>query len=121
MKIYVAHSRTINFIDDLYNPIINSQKLKEYSFYFSHSDNTKETNNNYNFYKQFDLIIAEVSQPSTGLGIELGWTNILQIPILCIYKKGSKITNSLNTVTNKYIEYINDEDLVDKIHEFLNK
>lgn len=119
MNIYVAHSIIINYIDDLYNPIKNFHKIVEHNFYFPH-DKNNERCNGYTFYKQFDLILAEVSEPSTGLGIELGWANILQIPILCIYKRGSKITSSLKAVTDQYIEYENSEDLLNKLFEYIN-
>lgn len=118
LQIYLAHSRTVDYINDLYSPIKNSQKLREYTFYLPH-DNNRENYNDYNFYKQFNLILAEVSEPSTGLGIELGWANMLQIPIVCIYKKGTKITASLSAVTNEYIEYSSSEELVNKLYEYI--
>lgn len=35
--------------------------------------------------KTCDLMIAEVSLPATGLGIELGWAKAFKVPILCMY------------------------------------
>jgi nucleoside 2-deoxyribosyltransferase len=119
LKIYLAHSRIINFIDDLYDPIKGSQDLKKHDFYLPH-DNNRESCNDYDFYRQFDLIIAEVSEPSTGLGIELGWANTLKIPILCIYKKGKKVTGSLKSITNDYIEYTSNQDLINNICVYID-
>jgi len=37
-----------------------------------------------------DLMIAEVSESATGLGIELGWADNYEVPIICVYRNGSK-------------------------------
>ena len=39
-----------------------------------------------------DLVIGKVSFPSTSQGIELGWANIWQIPIVCIYQSGKNFS-----------------------------
>ena len=31
-----------------------------------------------------DIVVAEVTDPSHGVGIELGWAILRKIPILCI-------------------------------------
>ncbi|MDX9786096.1 MAG: nucleoside 2-deoxyribosyltransferase [Desulfobacterales bacterium] len=33
-----------------------------------------------------DLVVAEVSIPSLGVGYELGWATALQKPVLCLYR-----------------------------------
>jgi 2'-deoxynucleoside 5'-phosphate N-hydrolase len=33
-----------------------------------------------------DLVIAEVTTPSLGVGYELGWATILGKPVLCLYR-----------------------------------
>lgn len=110
MKIYVGHSTNMNFIDELYIPIRELEKEKGNSFILPHekdltSSNTRE------FYSTIDLFIAEVSFPSTGLGIELGWAYDSGIPIYCIYKKSCKYSNSLRSVTDKFLEYETIDDL----------
>lgn len=70
--------------------------------------------------ENYDLVIAEVSLPTTGLGIELGWADYSNTPILCIYEKGSKFSSSLKFITNNFIEYDNSKDLIEKINNFLN-
>ncbi len=57
--------------------------------------------------EKYDLVIAEVSLPATGLGIELGWADYSNTPILCIYEKGSKFSSFLKFITNNFIEYDN--------------
>lgn len=69
--------------------------------------------------KNCDIVLAEVSLPATGLGIELGRASTYSIPIVCISKVGVKISDSLKFITKNFIEYSNSEDLIEKIHTFL--
>lgn len=69
---------------------------------------------------KYDLIIAEVSLPATGQGIELGWADYAKTSILCIYKKGVQISSSLKFITNDFIEYENDIDMINKIDNYIN-
>jgi len=35
---------------------------------------------------QCDLVVAEVTTPSLGVGYELGWATALKKPVLCLYR-----------------------------------
>lgn len=116
MNIYVCHSMSYDFKNDLYNPLRNSTLNKKYNIIFPHEVNNRQFFSKKLFQsKKCDLIIAEVSFPSTGEGIELGWADSLQIPISCIYKKDSKLSSALRMLTNKFIEYENSSDLIQKL------
>ncbi len=115
MKIYVAHSRNFDFTKELYEPIQNSSLIKEHTFIFPHSENDEPFSSKELFQNGCDLIIAEVSYPATGLGIELGWADILKVPVICIYKKDSKVSGSLKVITDKFVEYSGTEDLIAKL------
>jgi hypothetical protein len=56
--------------------------------------------------------LAEISSPSTGQGIELGWAEAFNIPIVCVYKSGAKISDSLKYVSDKFFEYHAPEELI---------
>ena len=118
MKIYISHSSSYDYINEIYNPIIKSDLSKTNIFFFPHENkytNTKDS------ISSSDLVIAEVSRPSTGQGIEIGWASYSNTPILCIYKKGAEISSSLKFITNHFIEYEDAKDMLEKIKEFLNK
>ena len=121
MKIYIAHSRNFDFQKELYNPIKNSPISKEHTFVFPHEESGEPFNSKELFQKGCDLIIAEVSHPSTSLGIELGWADMLNVPIACIYRKNYKISGSLKAVTKIFLEYSDTEDLINKIKEAILK
>lgn len=103
MKIFVSHSREIDFINDLYNPITNSDLAKEHQFYFPH-DNNKSVNTK-DIIRNSDLVLAEVSKPATGQGIELGWAESFGVPIICISREGEKTSGSLKYLTDKFGTY----------------
>jgi hypothetical protein len=121
MKIYLAHSISYDFLNELYNPIKNSALSQEHDFVFPHDKNNKLFPSKEFFKNNCDLVIAEGSHPSTGMGIELGWANMLNLPIICVYKKGSKVSNSLKAVTDTFLEYANADELVAKIAEVISK
>lgn len=117
MKIYFGHSKSFNFKKELYDPVRNSKLNKQHEIIFPHE--TEEFINSKDIIKNCDLMIAEVTYPATGLGIELGWSEILKTPVLCVYKKGSKISGSLKGVTGDFIEYSNYSDLIKKLENYL--
>lgn len=115
MKVYLSHSKKMDYINELYNPIKEAFFLNRYDFYFPHEKSSKSFNG-FDYYKQFGVIIAEVSQTGTGIGIELGFAYSLNIPIICFYKKGTKYANSLKSVTDKFFEYDSIEDFLFKLY-----
>lgn len=120
MKIYFGHSREFDFKEELYKPIRNSDFNSSYDIIFPHEVNEKITDFvSKDVIKNCDLMIAEISHKSTGLGIELGWADLFGRPILCIYKKNTKVSESLKVITDNFIEYDNSDDLIIKLGKFL--
>lgn len=117
MKIYISHSSKYDYKNKIYNPIKQSNLVRENTLFFPHDDNkivnTKEMIANY------DLVIAEVTLPATGQGIELGWADYAKTPILCLYEKGAKISSSLKFITKDLIEYENDIDMINQISKYI--
>jgi len=114
MKIYITHSTSFDYLNELYNPIINSEICDEHEIILPHKNNSS---NSKITIKETDLIIAECSYPSTGSGIELGWADEFGIPIIILSKKGSNISQSLKIVSSIFIEYENFKDMIKKIEE----
>lgn len=120
MKIYISHSSKYDYISKIYNPIKNSNLIKSNTFFLPHEDKNKIVNTK-DIISNYDLVIAEVSLPATGQGIELGWADYAKTPILCIYEKGAKISSSLKFITNHFIEYEDVNDMVNKISNFIER
>lgn len=117
MKIYVAHSKKHDYQNELYRPLIHSLLGEKHEMVLPHlfSDEPFPSKE---YISTCDLIIAEVSYPSIGMGIELGWANMLNIPILCIYRS-ENTSSSLKVITNNFIKYENERDLVIQLEKFI--
>lgn len=112
MKIYVAHSRAFDFENELYAPLRASSFAKDHEFIFPHAG---APSNSKDAIKDADLVLAEVSFSSTGEGIELGWADMMNKRIVCLYKNGMKISGSLNYLNIQKIEYSDTSDLIEKL------
>ena len=119
MRIYFGHSRDFDYEREYYAPIEASEALREDELIMPHKGGTY-TARDREFYACLDLFVAEVSCPSIGLGIELGWASSGGVPIYCLYKKGAKPTGALRAVTDNVIEYESGEDLVGKVEQIVS-
>ena len=108
MNIYVAHSREFDFKNELYLPIRDSNLFKDHKVILPHDLSEKSFDSKMFFLNDCNLLIAEVSYPSTWLGIELAWANEYKVNILCIYKRWTKPSWSVKAVTDDLIEYTDD-------------
>ncbi len=119
MKIYIAHSNNFDYKNKLYLPLRNSPLNSRHEIFLPHETdkfiNTKE------MIKKSDIVIAEVSYPATGEGIELGWADSFRIPIACLYIEGTKPSESLKAITKTFISYSNQADMLSKIENFLSQ
>ena len=113
MKILVTHSSEFEFKKKLYEPLRESRLNIENEILLPQENGKEQLTKD--SIKNCDVIIAEVSLPSTGQGIELGWANIFNTPIICIQEKGSKKSSSLAFITKTFIEYENSDDMLKKI------
>lgn len=62
-----------------------------------------------------DIVLAEVSYPSTGQGIELGWASAANIHIIAFYRHGSSRSSALEFVATDMFEYETQDDMLDGI------
>lgn len=117
MKIYVAHSRQFDFKNDLYRPLQQSSLTKSHQFIFPHQNDTFI--NSKPIIKNCDLVIAEISYPSIGEGVELGWANDAGVKIICAYHKGSPKPSSLSLLTDTFVIYQQPDDLINQLETLL--
>lgn len=68
--------------------------------------------------KACDAIVAEVSTPSHGVGMELMLAHLLGKEIICVYKAGTKLSWMIRGLPNAIlIEYENMRDLREKLRK----
>lgn len=101
-KVYAAHSKKFDYQCDYYAPL---KKLTDFEFIFPHEKGDEIQFKSKDVIKRCSVFVAEVTNPSLGTGIEIGWAESFTIPILFLYKKGAKVAASLKTISNNFIEY----------------
>ncbi len=116
MKIYVCHSTGFDFAKELYEPL---KAVAGHEFVFPHekSDNAHSKDS----IASCDLVLAEVSYPSTGMGIELGWADAAGVPIVCVHRSDAKPSSALRHVAKDIVAYDGSADLVEKIGVIVGK
>lgn len=119
MRIYIGHSKKIDYINELYEPLKKETFFNEHELLLPH-DESEFSSNTREFYKTIDIFIAECSDAATGLGIELGWAYDDNKKIYCIYKKRKKISESLKSVTNNFYEYNDLSEMVNIVKSIIN-
>jgi nucleoside 2-deoxyribosyltransferase len=117
MKIYVIHSTSFDFAKELYEPLKNSEIYNRHTWYLPYEMQEKDSKE---LIKNCDLIIAEISYPSTGSGIELGWANSFNKPIICFYKKGEKYSTSIRYISNQIAEYESSNNMIQKLENIIS-
>ncbi len=116
MKVYIAHSSAYDFKKELYQPLQNACREMNHTVIFPHDG---EPINSKEILSSCDLVIAEVSYPSTGLGIELGWADARGVPMICIHKADTKPSGALHFICKTFLIYHTETELVAHIREVL--
>lgn len=120
MRIYIAHSKKINYKEDLYKPIREDSFFQNHEIILPHEERIA-SNNTREFYQSLDLMIAECSDSGTGLGIELGWAYDDKTPLYCIHKENTKINSSIKKITDNIYEYKDIPEMISIIKDIIAK
>ena len=123
MIIYMSHSREFDFKKELYVPIRESPLNSEHDFILPHENSNEPFDSENLFAKGCDLVISEVSFPSTGQGIELAIAaREYKLPLAYISKKGSKTSGSLAKLNPlAQLEYSDAPEVISVIEEIIEK
>lgn len=107
MKVYISHSTGFDYYKELYEPIRSNPGLEAHEIILPH-EHSSDQNDVVETFKEIDLIIAEVSFPSTGQGLELGYAATIHIPIVCMHKESTTPSGALYTVASQFYTYKGD-------------
>ncbi len=99
------------------NPNVLEPPAKDVKAHYNPKDIYQE---NYSRLKASDLLIAEISSPSLGVGYEIATAQHLELPILCIYQSEFEKSVSLMILGIPYpklqfVEYRTIAELKEKI------
>lgn len=118
MKIYVSHATQSNYEDELYAPL--KQTIgKSHELVLPHDVGADVHSKD--AIRSSDLVLAEVSHPSTGQGIELGWADDAGIPIICIHRLNEAPSGALKYITKQFVTYRDSSDIGTKLDAVLSK
>jgi|APHM01.1.fsa_nt_gi hypothetical protein len=112
MKIYVRHSTDFNFEQKLYQPLMRSRVSDRHEIILPHRS---EFTNSKEIIMGCDLMVAEVSYPSTGLGIELGWAEEFNTDVVCIHRREEKPSKAIQVVTEDAESYRDEDEIINVI------
>ena len=118
-RIYIGHSRDerLDYQKKLYLPLISS--FDKDVLIMPHEKGDEALLNSQVVLPTCNLMIAEVSYPSTGLGMELAWAEHAAIPVLCMYKISCQPSSSVTNFFPDIISYESSIDMVDKVKNWI--
>jgi nucleoside 2-deoxyribosyltransferase len=119
MKIFVAHSSGFDFKNKLYQPLRSSALNTEHEIFLPQEREVEEITRD--VIKNSDALIAEVSIPSLGAGIEMGWADAFGVPVIAMSEKGATVSFSIDNVVTERFEYESPEDMLQKLEIALKK
>lgn len=119
-KIYLTHASTFDFKTMLYQPLKSSSIADKHQIIFPHETNSAVKSSK-EIIRNIDLVLAEISHPSTGQGIELGWADSFKKPIICFYQHGKMYSSSIPLITHEIFEYDSSNDLLKKLSTYIEK
>ncbi len=119
MKIYISHSSNFDYQNELYRPLEQAFSA-EHDLYLPHSPENAGKNSK-DIIADSDVVLAEVSYPSTGQGIELGWAEAAEVSILCFHKTGSRPSGALDHIAMKIITYDDEHSMTSKLASALGE
>lgn len=119
MRIYVSHSRSFDYINELYKPLLDSPISQQHQLVLPFMGGGGQSGDTKAVLQAVNIVVAEVSWGNTGQGIELGWADMLGKPILCFYRNGHNPSSSLAMITHHMYPYKDPLDMVRQLESML--
>ena len=94
----------------------SGKSIAVYAFVFDFRqkvDNKTLMENAFREIEKSDLLLAEASDKSVGVGLEVGFAKAKQIKTAYLYKTGSEFQQTIAGVTDYFIEYKSASDIID--------
>ena len=117
LNIYVSHSKKMDYKNELYKPLLESIIGLDNNLILPHSKEYDKVDTKQILINS-DMLIAEVSIPGIGIGLELGRAECNNLQIVCLLKKGVKCNSSVKR-NFIIIEYNDAIDMIGKLERFI--
>ena len=120
MKIFIAHATDFPQKAEFYKAIRESKLNSKFEFVLP-QENGEQVPAPRDVILSHDMLIAEISVPSHGVGIELGWAEAAGKPVICLYKEGAKFSGALKNVSNKFLMYTSFDNMIEDMEKALQQ
>lgn len=125
-QIYFTHARTAKpwdhtwtYSNDLYTPIKKSELFGNYDFQLPHEHG--DDYNSREAIRRSRALVADVTYPDLGVGIEIGWAQSMDKPIIIVHEEGRSPLPFVKYASSKIYSYSGREDVAAKILEALKQ
>ena len=115
-RIYVSHASGFDFKKELYEPL---GAISGVEFIFPHA--SAKAINSKDAIKHADGLLAEVSMPSHGVGIEIGWAEMLGKPLIFAHRDEVKVSGALTFLKATVLSYASSAELTTKTQQALTQ
>ncbi len=119
MKIFIAHSSNFDFKNKLYVPLRASALNSEHEILLPQEGPIEEITRD--MINNCGAVVADVSAPSLGAGIEIGWADAAHVPVIAMYEKDAHPSFSIDNAVTDRFEYESSDDMLEKLAAALNK
>lgn len=117
-KVYIVHSRKVDFKEEIYRPIREDVLLNEkFDIFLPHETDTFIDSKE--IIKNSDYVVAFIGETSIGMGIELGWADSFNKKIILLSNKFVK-SASINTLSERIYIYEHKEAMVELLKGLLD-
>ncbi len=86
----------------------------DHVLHFPH-EQSHEPVNTKDIIQSSDFVLAEVSHPSTGQGIELAWADEANTPIIGCYRDNADYSSSLKMLNPQFMPYSTPQNLAQQL------
>jgi hypothetical protein len=121
MRVCVAHSKDFDFRTELYGPIRESRLNGVHDFVLPHEHSEELFSSKGFFRDECDAIVVEATFPKIGIGIEVGWADAYDVPIIAMHRKGTKLSGSLRPMCREVIGYDGPQEMISKLEGALGR
>lgn len=118
LAVYVTHSEHLEYIQELYHPILMVLKNQFHHFVFPNVKPTEPLAFK-SLISEADFVIAEVSESSMRLGMELAMAEQMNKQLFLICKRDKKPDHSLQNLPLEIHYYENEYEMLRLIESFI--
>ncbi|MBW2964439.1 hypothetical protein KY363_03180 [Candidatus Woesearchaeota archaeon] len=120
MDIYVGHSGDYDYVNELYVPLRRSRLNGIHNLVLPH-EFSRGPFDSKEFLRSCGIMIAELSYPSTPLGVEIGWADGYGVPVIGLIQRPKELSRSMKNLISELIEYSDSQQMVFGIERVISR